>query len=1562
MPPRRFVPAGRARRLSPVSSLGSQPTAGSQANARCSFECTYTSQKTKKNKSWKDGVCTCEVMRGFLRVLLYAAQEDDTDSSGYLQKKGDPLDSFQLPPKPFADLVDEEFEMPLYLVQLTRMIEDHSNLSIPTEVHSKYTSAKNVTGEDTRETAPFQPEDSATAIPRRSCSVRGVSSSQAAVAAASSSSSSSSVTMPHSALPPRGYGSRGGLFSRRAGAASQRATSDTGLSSYVSNATAAGAWSTTGDLGGRDSSSGGQKSSPLSSELGRCTYTQSSGVVRENVFESEDVDNSFAKSPSSQTSLSVSKNFPPRSRRSEKQDRSSSVPSIAGAVPTSQRTLVASSPYQERKDERGETSHLPLSSQHPHYSSAEFEANPLRHSSSLHGMSEVDHHRTSRNDKERGVLSGMEKALSYESSFSPSSSPEERGNGSLEKTSPLGGTGLRDKQERIGLDETEILSDTEELSRGILETLAADVLVEETVIPLPISTQSDRPTSFPFFPSFLFPSRIAPLYDGLLLNKCFSSLPLSCHDRSGNLEIQQGCMHGEKKQGMLSLDERETYTKTDVSGEPGWFPSDNGGERRQREREDELSCLRSISKDSLFALAGMLDESLLFSSLFKSFENDAMDERLKDLPLLTVPGFKEVEEERRERTVNPSLISSNTTSHPNASSTGRLVSTTSKSMTSSSLSSISSSVLYTRQRDDAAADLGLEIQSENHRAPCHQPFLKDALPSGKTAPLNASSTASFISPKESSTSDTSSSSSCVSVLKDQRTSNSALSQEKSSSSATHPHTVAHGKQARKTGECPREGISVAQQESVYPQKASATGPMFPNSHMTRGNVETKHVHRQQASSFLSDTSVSKPSSFSPPPVSTPSSSCCSFSTSSGVSRASACQYPSHPRVSESANPPYGTSQTTRFSARPSFRPPMSLGSSSLSSCSVNTADKPSWTASSSSLSSLKSFSPAGTKNSMSMLTQHSDSLSSRPLSSFPSSFTSHLGNKHISAATLDRDHPGHQTSVGKRREDQNARGGEEGQGLPFFTPLLRLPPINLASRGGGLTARHQLASLLPVRFAIPQDPQKVTPAMLRQCIRGFRTSLPPGQPAKNPDREGSLLSEQKICLSSSALKSSLGLATDTLNDAVDAYCLKVFNAVSQQVQATLFEIAADLQPLIYTRRPSSTATSTSNAGGPSKTERPSFQRVPSTLGTGGNISILAVEDLVLQVSSSSSMLEREASRAVELKFKRRRMLQQKRAQYRRALKMRQKKQREGGGSDGVKGVEDEEEDQEEMDREVNEEEEDEYDEDEETAEEKQRLFLGFTNCHVKNLSGGGDLRGNSRAFDPLKLIKSTASKNDIWALNAAGDWSDASNILLCRSCWKGLHPRTSSMEVEIFSPSQLYSTSSAPAAETATSLSLPSASSSVLPKWWMKGGGGTQGYRGSGGKRVVSGILLGNFSNEFAAVDGIERLWKASKLFSGRSQFGDCGAHHSSSNSSRRNFDASSFSITSDFPGVWDVSLCCLAHGLELQDQSANPHATQRKEDLQHSSPTPGRQGGKEEEKISKSESEKKGLLSPLSL
>lgn len=110
--------------------------------------------------------------------------------------------------------------------------------------------------------------------------------------------------------------------------------------------------------------------------------------------------------------------------------------------------------------------------------------------------------------------------------------------------------------------------------------------------------------------------------------------------------------------------------------------------------------------------------------------------------------------------------------------------------------------------------------------------------------------------------------------------------------------------------------------------------------------------------------------------------------------------------------------------------------------------------------------------------------------------------------------------------------------------------------------------------------------------------------------------------------------------------------------------------------------------------------------------------------------------------------QKRRAQRRRALKISQNKRERGtGGRDDLKDGE-EEPGEEEGDETEEEEDEEEEEEDEETGE-KQRLFLGFTNCRVRFL-GGGDFRGRSRAADPVKVVKNHVSKNDIWALTVGG--------------------------------------------------------------------------------------------------------------------------------------------------------------------------------------------------------------------
>lgn len=76
-------------------------------------------------------------------------------------------------------------------------------------------------------------------------------------------------------------------------------------------------------------------------------------------------------------------------------------------------------------------------------------------------------------------------------------------------------------------------------------------------------------------------------------------------------------------------------------------------------------------------------------------------------------------------------------------------------------------------------------------------------------------------------------------------------------------------------------------------------------------------------------------------------------------------------------------------------------------------------------------------------------------------------------------------------------------------------------------------------------------------MRGLQT--PPRQLSKQGHDDCSGLKKHpSFAYGSSLAKQSV---TDALTE-VDAYCLRLFNAVSQQVQSTLLEIAADLQPLL----------------------------------------------------------------------------------------------------------------------------------------------------------------------------------------------------------------------------------------------------------------------------------------------------------------------------------------------------------------------------------------------------------------
>lgn len=82
------------------------------------FSCLYTAQKMKKKKSWKDGVCVCDQMTGFLRVTLFGAESSVHSTLLKARRSADALDTTELPLKPVDELLDDEIELPLHLVQI----------------------------------------------------------------------------------------------------------------------------------------------------------------------------------------------------------------------------------------------------------------------------------------------------------------------------------------------------------------------------------------------------------------------------------------------------------------------------------------------------------------------------------------------------------------------------------------------------------------------------------------------------------------------------------------------------------------------------------------------------------------------------------------------------------------------------------------------------------------------------------------------------------------------------------------------------------------------------------------------------------------------------------------------------------------------------------------------------------------------------------------------------------------------------------------------------------------------------------------------------------------------------------------------------------------------------------------------------------------------------------------------------------------------------------------------------------------------------------------------------
>ncbi|KAL8433731.1 hypothetical protein ACSSS7_003669 [Eimeria intestinalis] len=74
-----------------------------------SIECIYTAQKHKKHKAWRDGLCTCTFVRGWVVLKLF--HEGANINS-------EPLEEWRLPPDVPGVVAKQEIELQVHLVQL----------------------------------------------------------------------------------------------------------------------------------------------------------------------------------------------------------------------------------------------------------------------------------------------------------------------------------------------------------------------------------------------------------------------------------------------------------------------------------------------------------------------------------------------------------------------------------------------------------------------------------------------------------------------------------------------------------------------------------------------------------------------------------------------------------------------------------------------------------------------------------------------------------------------------------------------------------------------------------------------------------------------------------------------------------------------------------------------------------------------------------------------------------------------------------------------------------------------------------------------------------------------------------------------------------------------------------------------------------------------------------------------------------------------------------------------------------------------------------------------------
>ncbi|PFH36234.1 hypothetical protein BESB_044260 [Besnoitia besnoiti] len=1249
-----------------------------EPRSRCTFECTYTSQKTKKNKSWKDGVCTCDVMKGFLRVLLYAAEEETTRSGETrLRRKGDPIDSHQLPLQPFEELVDEEIELPLHLLQLTRILPSsstHQDLPASCRASGGFRASR----------------------PSSFASFSSSSSSSAAFSAppfaSRTRSSAPQETLTGDAnaqepLRPRFRG-RGGLFSVRARLASERTSPSPGLSSSSI------------------ASSSPAVSLPSSFAGGACFSPASAGNARNG--RSED----FSTRDSAPSVLSAADAFahprqPPGCAYTPELLGEENGPRVDGKrrpflIPFASRGRDAPPPFEA----------VPPLREHPDSLAARLEASEFSISQACRPYECLP--------AEHLDASQLTRCLSQEAAAEKQNAFHAAGSSSLCTTDDAlqsshfllphvvkAGTGLaREGASPCGRGRSQ------EGGRGQPEASAFSGSREDNAAAPngrgPRTAEDVRDDACERLSAGRDAGRGAGAAPESGRGGGAASAPLSEREellanvlKSVAAETAADAILREQMPWRRALPSGSAFSPLafaasclDASPDGGGVPRDGGGAGHEGESRGTSGRMDGLEG---------LQDALLFRALFTAHDAapspEGGEETRSRQSITLEAAVREREKEDSEKTAPGSRGNQPVKDLPAPSAIpSLLLAANALNKMSANSSSVPPSSIVSASRSSSLAPVARVSSSVSSR-PLFSSSSSASSAVAASSPLVSPALACGLSAEDD----------LLDLL-------------------DAPAHFPGCEEARVDAETPAGNLPKPRDAKAL---VARRAPFFP---------------RRNAPAYLVPYRYSS------------------------YTRGALPQLCGNPPAASTASVPRTTdSQDATDAALPDAPPPR--------------VQRPSL------------------QRLFAKRSEASQSPSRRVVGV--------SGDRSVSSSSAAP------PPASALRQPKTSLGplppSEPDERLPAFLPIPRFP----APRAGA----SQLLSLLPLRFAVPRDPEKVSAAVVRQCMRAaaFSSASP-----------------------SSAAASSVASPAPEARPAdrsqrLETYCLRLFNSVALQVHGALVELAAALAPRLY---PQGGAPSARSSAAPLPASSP----------------VLLASGLCIQ-SSSASFIDRAAARTAERLKQRKGLLRQKRKLWAARARARQKRRRltESQGEE-----EDDHEEEEDEDAYV----EGEYEEDEVADEAKTRYFLDFSKCTVQALSADSaksaaaagskpPLVAASPLQDSLKLLQKSVSRGDIWALTVDDGWDSPSRVLLFRSCWKGLHPRSATVEVELLR----LSSASTPSREAISGCLLHPEIAACLSPRWVTQSRAQNRERGTD-RPPLSGLLLGNFANEFAAIDGIERLWK----------------------------------------------------------------------------------------------------------